>query len=169
MYFFNWIYKTVIATLQIAHHINAVDIFSTMRYWCKNGVYVNRSCLETVHFPLSGTVSFCPQRRANIPTGWIVSIVKQPHHDDIYIPPPLDKMADIFEDIYKCIFDEMFYISVRISLKFVPTGPIDNKSVLVQGMASGLTCGNPLPEPMLTNFTDVYVRHGRGGGGGGGG
>ena len=42
---------------------------------------------------------------------------------------PLDKMAD---NIFKCIFvNEKFRSSIRISLKFVPRGPIDNSPALV--------------------------------------
>ena len=52
-----------------------------------------------------------------------------------------------------------FGISIRISLKFVPKGPIDNKSALVQVMARCRTGDEPLPEPMLTRFTDAYMRH----------
>ena len=51
---------------------------------------------------------------------------------------PLDNMAAILaDDIFKCIFlNENFRISIQISLKFVPKGPIDNKSALVQVMAA---------------------------------
>ena len=36
------------------------------------------------------------------------------------------------DDIFKCIFlNEKFFVSIQISLKFVPKGPIDNKSVFV--------------------------------------
>ena len=55
-----------------------------------------------------------------------------------------------------------FFISIRISLKFVPSGQIDNKPVLVHVMAWCRTGDKPLAEPMLTQLTD-------GGGGGGGG
>ena len=50
---------------------------------------------------------------------------------------PLDKMAAILaDDIFKRIFlNENVSILVQISLKFVPKGPIDNKSALVQVMA----------------------------------
>ena len=46
---------------------------------------------------------------------------------------PLDKMAAILADgILKCIFfNENFRILIKISLKFVPKGPMDNKSALV--------------------------------------
>ena len=49
----------------------------------------------------------------------------------------VDKMASILaDDIFKCIFlNEKFCIVIRISLKFVPNGPIDNEWALVQIMA----------------------------------
>ena len=53
----------------------------------------------------------------------------------------------------------MFRISIQISLKFVPEGPIDNKSALVQVMAWRWTSDKPLPEPMVTQFTDAYMWH----------
>ena len=75
-------------------------------------------------------------------------------------PPPLDKMADILtDDILKCIFlNENNRIPIQISLKF-PMSPTDNKTALVQEMAWRRTGGKPLPEPMLTQFTDAYMRH----------
>ena len=42
-----------------------------------------------------------------------------------------------------------FCISIRISLKFIPKGPIDNTSALVQVKAWHRTGDKPLPEPML--------------------
>ena len=41
----------------------------------------------------------------------------------------------ITDDIFKSIFNEGVWISIAISLKFVPKGPIDYKSALVQLMA----------------------------------
>ena len=53
-----------------------------------------------------------------------------------------------------------FCISIKISLKFVLKGVIDNKSALpVQVMACRRIGDKPLPEPMLTKFTQ-YVRRG---------
>ena len=66
----------------------------------------------------------------------------------------------VADDIFKCIIlNEKVRISIKISLKFVPKGPIDNKSALVQVMAWHRTGDKPLPEPMLTQFTDAYMRH----------
>ena len=46
---------------------------------------------------------------------------------------PLDKMAAMLaDDIFKCIFlNENDWIPIRISLKFVPRSPIDNKPALI--------------------------------------
>ena len=51
---------------------------------------------------------------------------------------------------------------IRISLMFVPKGPIDNKPALVQVMAWRRTGNKPLPESMLTQlWTDAYMALGR--------
>ena len=46
-------------------------------------------------------------------------------------------------------------IFIRISLKFVPKGPINNKSALVQIMAWCRSGDKPLSEPMMVYLTDV--------------
>ena len=73
----------------------------------------------------------------------------------------LDKMATILADgIFKSIFlNENDRIPIQISLKFVPGSSIDNKPALVQVMAWHRTGDKPLPEPMLSPFTDAYMRH----------
>ena len=50
--------------------------------------------------------------------------------------PPRQFGGKIADDIFKRIFfNENDWMSIKISLKFIPEGPIDNKSVLVQVMA----------------------------------
>ena len=54
--------------------------------------------------------------------------------------------------IFKCIFlNENIWISLRISLKFVPKGPFNNIPALVQIMACRLVGAKPLSEPMVQN------------------
>ena len=53
--------------------------------------------------------------------------------------------------------NEKFCISIRISLKFVSRGLIDNKPALVQVMAWRQTGDKPLPEPMLTQLAKQAV------------
>ena len=74
---------------------------------------------------------------------------------------PLDKMAAILaDDTLKCIFLKgNDRIPIQFSLKFVLKGPIDNNPALVQIMAWRRTGDKPLSEPMLTRFTDGYMRH----------
>ena len=48
---------------------------------------------------------------------------------------------------------------MRISLKFVPKGPIDNSSALIQVVACLLFGTKPLTEPMLIQSTDAYMGH----------
>ena len=74
--------------------------------------------------------------------------------------PPGQNGRHFADDIFKRIFkNENCSISIRISPKFVPKGPIDNKSALVQAMAWRRTGDKPLPESMLTQFTDAYMQH----------
>ena len=64
------------------------------------------------------------------------------------------------DNIFKRIFfNENFCILIEISLKFVPKGPIDNNSALVQIMAWRRIGDKPLSEPMLTRFSDAYMQH----------
>ena len=60
-------------------------------------------------------------------------------------------MAAMFADnVSKCIlFKEQVWLAIRISSKFVPKGPIDHKSALVQVMAKHRTGNKPLSELML--------------------
>ena len=61
---------------------------------------------------------------------------------------------------FKCIsLTENDRIPIQFSLKFAPTSPIFNKPALVQVMAWCGTGDKPLPEPMLTQFTDAYMGH----------
>ena len=74
---------------------------------------------------------------------------------------PLAIMAAILADnIYKWIFmKEDGRILIQIPLEYVPKSPIDNKPALVHVMAWCWTGDKPLPEPMMTQFTDAYMRH----------
>ena len=70
-------------------------------------------------------------------------------------------MATILaDDMFKCIFlNENDRILIQISLKFVPRSPFDNKPSLVQVMAWSRIGDKPLPEPMMAQFIDAYMRH----------
>ena len=57
------------------------------------------------------------------------------------------------DDIFKWIFlNENVWISINISLKFVPRGPINNIPTLVQVMAWRRPGDKPLSEPMMVTL-----------------
>ena len=57
------------------------------------------------------------------------------------------------DDLYKCIFlNENVWISIKISLKFIPKCPIDNIPALVQIMAWRRLGDKPLSEPMIVRL-----------------
>ena len=67
--------------------------------------------------------------------------------------------AVLADDIFKCIYlNENDRIPIQISLKFVPRSPINNKPALVQVMAWCWIGDKPLPEIMITQFIDAYMR-----------
>ena len=51
------------------------------------------------------------------------------------------------------------WISIKISINFVPKGAIKNIPALVQIMAWLQIGDKPLSEQMLTLFTNAYMRH----------
>ena len=54
------------------------------------------------------------------------------------------------DDIFKCIFmNENIWVSIKVSLQFVPKGPINNTPALVQIMAWRRLGDKPLSEPMM--------------------
>ena len=63
------------------------------------------------------------------------------------------------DDIFKCIFlNENVWISLQISLKFVPKGSINNIPSLFQIMAWGWPGNKPLSEPMMVSLpTHIWV------------
>ena len=48
---------------------------------------------------------------------------------------------------------------MKISLKFVLEGPIDNKPALGQIMALRQPGDKPFSGPIMVSFTDAYMRH----------
>ena len=64
------------------------------------------------------------------------------------------------DDSFNYIFmNEKFCVVIPISLEFVPQGPIDKMSSLVQVMAWRRTGDKPFPESNQTQFADANMRH----------
>ena len=74
--------------------------------------------------------------------------------------PPEQNGRHFADNIFKYIFvNEKYCISIDILLKFVPKGPINNVPALVRILTWCRIGDKPLSEPMLTQFTDGYMRH----------
>ena len=66
---------------------------------------------------------------------------------------PRRKGRHFADDVFKCIFlNENIWISLMISLKFVPNVPINNIPALVQIMAWGRSGDKPLSEPIMVSI-----------------
>ena len=80
---------------------------------------------------------------------------------DINTLRPRQNGRHFADDIFKYIFiNENVWIPIEISLKFVLKGPIiDDSSALVQVMAWRRKGDKSLPEPLMTQFNDVYMSY----------
>ena len=67
--------------------------------------------------------------------------------------PPIHTKAIMYQGYSSLI---SICILIRILLKFVPNGAIDNESAMVQVMVWRRTGDN---EPMLTHFTDTHMQN----------
>ena len=65
-------------------------------------------------------------------------------------------MAAIFKYIS---LNENVWISIKISLKFIPKGPVSKIPALVHIIAWHLPGDKPLSEPMIVWFTGTYMCH----------
>ena len=72
---------------------------------------------------------------------------------DVNSSLPAQVGCDFADDMFRCIFmnEKVFHV-VRISLKSVRKGPVDNISALVQIMAWYRTGDKALTEPMLAQY-----------------
>ena len=71
----------------------------------------------------------------------------------IYYIPPGENGRYFAGNDFQVIHSETFFALIKISLKCVPKGPIDNDTAF--GSDDGLApiCHTPLSEPMQTRFT----------------
>ena len=92
-----------------------------------------------------------------------ISCVSVLDHQQVYINfntlRPRQNGRHFADDTFKCIFlNENVEISIKISLKFVPKGPINNIPSLVQVMAWCRPGDKPLTEPMVVkSLTHICV------------
>ena len=99
--------------------------------------------------------------------GWKAALLEQygsyqnlTHHADRLWLRPKQNGDQFSDNIFKgIILNEKHFVLINISPKFVPKGRVGNKLALVQVMVCCWTGYEPLPERMMTQFTDAYMRH----------
>ena len=75
-----------------------------------------------------------------------------------YLIGPRQNDRNVADDIFTCIFlNENVRILINISLKFVPTGQINNIPALVQIMAWCRSGDKPLSEPIVLVYWRIYT------------
>ena len=77
---------------------------------------------------------------------------RDPMHTVPFAPP--EGEPTFCRHYFQMHLSENIWISIKISLTFVPKGPIDHKSALVEVMAWHWTGDKPLPGTMMTRFND---------------
>ena len=77
----------------------------------------------------------------------------EPIHGFVNSLRPRQNGRHFADDVFKCNFlNENFWIPIKISLKFVPKGPINNILALFQEMAWRRSGDKPLSEPMMVSL-----------------
>ena len=73
--------------------------------------------------------------------------------------PPGQNDCHFADDIFRCIFvNKKFCILIKILMKFILKGPINNNPSLIQIMAWCWTGDTILSEAMIALFGDAYMR-----------
>ena len=112
--------------------------------------------------PTRGPPGSCRPQMGPMLAPWIL-LSEQPLLGTLYPGTPLLNVVNSLrprrngrynaDDIFKCIFlKENVWIPTKISLKFVPKGPINNIPALVQIMAWRRPGDKPLSEPMMVSL-----------------
>ena len=91
---------------------------------------------------------------ATIPYPWMIEYMHRPSNPmGLNTLRPRQNGRHFPDDIFRWIFlNENVWISIKISLKFVPRGPINYISTLVQVMAWRRPGDKPLSEPMMVRL-----------------
>ena len=116
--------------------------------WIKEWFRVNWRPWETPRFWCIGSARQIPSCHMRLSTLIYLNVLSmfntlRPRQNGRHFP----------DDIFKWIFlNKNVWISIIISLKFVPRGPINNISTLVQVMAWRRTGDKPLSEPMMARL-----------------
>ena len=162
LHFFNWLDVIMVLHMlywslvthtcfsELGHHWFRLWLFTC---WAPSR-YLNQCWLICSTFYLNGRIQYYSLLKILLKTLPFLAVTicintLRPRQNGRHFP----------DDIFKCIFLENIWISIQISLKFVPKGPINNIPALVQVMAWRRPGDKPLSDSMMVKFTDAYMRH----------
>ena len=95
---------------------------------------------------------------SDLPCSWYLGLMGGPTQFNTL--KPRQNGCHLPDAIFKYILlNQNVWISIKISLKFVPKGPVNNIPALIEIMAWRRPGDKSLSEAMLTRFTDAYMRH----------
>ena len=145
-----WFRKWLVAWSAPSHYLNHCWIM--VNWTLRNKFQGNRNQSVILSRPQCVDASNC--QLTNISTICDIPVSR------INSSPPVQNSRRFADEISECIFmNENVWIWIKISLKVVPMGLIDNKWALVRVMAWRWSGDKPFSETILTRFTDVYMRH----------
>ena len=153
---------------QTANRVYNSCVFSVYLFplwWLREYIYIYISCLIIIKYEV-WTIIHClglgheTMACAVCLSIFLASTLLQPARDTAISLSISGKNGHHFnDDIFKCIYVyEKLCMRNQISLNFVDKSLIDKKSALVQVKTWHRTGDKPLPELMLTRFTDAYMR-----------
>ena len=145
--------------MKIAWNIMIVDFFlfsliSRMSDSREKGI--THSTADSCKYGTQTYLSPCQQMALHLKAAVLPFIYCVTMSRRVQLISPVQNGHYFADDIVKCIFlNEKFCISISISLKFVTK----SSTALVQVMAWRRTGDKPLPESMLKQLTNEYIRH----------
>ena len=119
-------------------------------------------CYRWFSFSLLCTIKTYLPRRTHLPEADLYEVLLHLFYKDVVltlsIGRVLHKICFICRVLHKICLIENVWIPIKISLKFVPKGPINNIPPLVQMMAWRRPGDKPLSEPMVVSlYTHMHI------------
>ena len=116
--------------------------------WVNRTIHLKRKLMPVVHFDTYFIIQLVPKLdTANQYNIW-------PRLNTFR---PIQNGSHFADDTFKCIFvKENVRIFIKLSVQFVPRGPVNNIPALVQIIARRRPGDKPLPEPMMV-YWRIYI------------
>ena len=123
------------------------------RPWVTHMVFSIRSVGRFFEYNSMGWVKYMQAKNTSCRTDWCFQADYPGWSNYFNTLRPRQNGRRFADDTFKRIFlNENVRISIKISLKFVPKGPINNIPVLVPIMAWRRSGDKPLSEPMMVSL-----------------